>query len=343
MAREYIEEQGVNVLYLALGMLNWMDRSSPGTVRRAPLILIPVELVRDDAASRFQLRYTGADWGDNLPLRTKLAQDFNIELPLLPVGNSLDVDAFYDQVRQSVQSQLYWSVDDTAVSLGFFSFSKFLMYHDLDPAHWQTANPVLNGLLTPDGFVQRLSQLDDDAPIDSHIDLANSHQVVDADSSQTLAILDVAGGHNLVIQGPPGTGKSQTITNLIAEAVGQGKSVLFVAEKMAALDVVKRRMDEVGLGDLCLELHSHKSTKRAVAAELARTLKQGQPKENGHFANLPTLQKVRDHLNSYSRAINEPIGRSGTTLYEAYGGVLQLRAKMGRNCQLLMVNCQLPS
>ncbi len=333
VARDYIEEQGVNVLYLALGMLHWIDRSSSDRVRRAPLVLLPVELFRPDAASRFRLRYTGADWGDNLPLRTKLALDYNIDLPVLPPGNGLDLETFFKQVQQTVASMPDWSVDDTAVSLGFFSFSKFLMYHDLNPVNWSadrlpTIHPILTALLTDDGFTQHQPQLAEDAPIDNHIDLADSHQVIDADSSQTLAILDVHAGNNLVIQGPPGTGKSQTITNLIAEARGKGQTVLFVAEKMAALDVVKRRLDEVGLGDICLELHSHKSTKRHVMTELANTLKLGQPKQDGRFPHLNKLQTVRDHLNSYSQAINQPIGKSETSLYAAYGQQLHLQAQL---------------
>ncbi|MCP4425192.1 MAG: DUF3320 domain-containing protein [Chloroflexi bacterium] len=327
-AREYIEEQGVNVLYLALGALRWIDQGSPDTIRRAPLILLPVELFRPTADSRFRLRSIGADWNGNLSLSAKLALDFGLDLPP-PPEEEIDIAAYFQQAARAVGSMPDWSVDETAVALGFFSFSKFLMYHDLDPANWPAgqppaAHPVLSALLAPDGFTQPHPQLDDDAPIDDHIALYDSHQVIDADSSQTLAILDVQAGHNLVIQGPPGTGKSQTIANLIAEAQGQGKTVLFVAEKMAALDVVKRRLDEVGLGDICLELHSHKSTKRRVVGEIARTLKLGQPKHDGRFPHTNALQKIRDHLNGYSRAVNHPIGRSGVSLYEAYGQQLRL-------------------
>lgn len=338
-AREYIEERGANTLYLALGMLHWIDRGSRDVTRRAPLILIPVELFRSTADSRFRLRSTGGDWTENRSLHTKLALDYDFNLPTPPQTDTFDISLFFEQAAQSIADSpeiaTNWFIDDEAVSLGFFSFSKFLMYHDLDAANWPpdqppSAHPLLAALLTPDGFTQSQPQLDDDAPIDSHIDLADSHQVVDADSSQTLAILDVKSGHNLIIQGPPGTGKSQTITNLIAEAHGQGKTTLFVAEKMAALDVVKRRLDEVGLGDICLELHSHKSAKRHVIGEITRVLKQGQPKENGRFPQLTTLQTIRDHLNSHNLAINTPIGDSGTTLYQAYGQQLHWQAMLAQ-------------
>ncbi|MCB9004362.1 MAG: DUF3320 domain-containing protein [Ardenticatenaceae bacterium] len=336
VARDYLEEQGVNVLYLALGMLHWRENGNGRTDRRAPLILIPVELTRNTATDQFRLRCTGGDIGDNLPLRTRFAQEFSLALPQLPEEESVDVAAYFAAVAGAVAPFADWRVDDTAVTLAFFSFSKYLMVHDLDPVNWPpqaqpTAHKILRALLTPAGFTESPSALDDDTAIDAHIQLEQSHQVVDADSSQTLAILDVQQGRNLVIQGPPGTGKSQTIANLIAEALGRGQTVLFVAEKMAALDVVKRRLDEVGLGDACLELHSHKATKRTFLQELARTVQLGQPKDdgrffkNGRFPHLSALQTSRDHLNAYSRALNTPIGHSETTLYDAYGRLLRLQ------------------
>ena len=127
---------------------------------------------------------------------------------------------------------------------------------------------------------------------------------MDADGSQTLALVDVNNGSNLVVQGPPGTGKSQTITNMIAEAIGRGRTVLFVSEKMAALEVVKRRLDSVGLGDACLELHSHKTTKKAVLEDLQRTLELGQPRLGQIEADLDTLSHLRDLLNAYCEAVN---------------------------------------
>src|SRR5262249_25450357 len=148
------------------------------------------------------------------------------------------------------------------VALGFFSFGKFLMYLDLDQESWPAEarpgdHPILQALLG-EGFHEPPAEVGDDEPIDPHLDPEDARQVLDADGSQVLALIDANRGRNLVIQGPPGTGKSQTIANLIAEALGRGRKVLFVAEKMAALEVVKRRLDGVGLGDACLELHSHK-------------------------------------------------------------------------------------
>ncbi len=338
-----IEEQGINILYLALGMLQWRETGHAASTRRAPLLLIPAALARDSADSRFYLSYTGAELQDNLSLRRKLAADFGLALPELPPTDAPDVAAYFAQVAQAVASMSGWQVDDTAVHLGFFSFSKLLMVADLDAANWPADkrpadHPILQSLLHPDGFSES-GGIPDNAFLDDLLPLDNSFQVVDADSSQMQTILDVNNGRNLVIQGPPGTGKSQTITNLMAEALGQGKTVLFVAEKLAALEVVKRRLDEIGLGDAALELHSHKTTKRGFLAELARTVQLGSPQTDGHLQNgrfpaLDELTQLRNRLNQYSRALNEPIGESGVTLYQAYGRALQLQSRLAEAAPL---------
>ncbi len=270
-ARTYLEEQGVNILFLAIGFLHWYeDAATAQEARRAPLLLIPVELSRKNALARFQLRYTGDDIGDNLSLMEKLrAAEFNIELPKIDDSEEFDIQEYFDAVAQSIKSKKRWKVMQNEMTLAFFSFGKFLMYKDLDPACWQQNNggagfSVLKSLLG-DGFAEQESSYVDETHIDDILSPAEVHQVKDADSTQILAILDVNSGRNMVLQGPPGTGKSQTITNIIAECIGCGRKVLFVSEKMAALDVVKSRLDEVGLGDAVLELHSHRTNKKKGA------------------------------------------------------------------------------
>ena len=159
--------------------------------------------------------------------------------------------------------------------LGFFSFAKLLMLRDLDPQNWPegalTESDLIRGLLV-DGFTPADDLFGPEDRLDQLLDPADIIQVVDADASQTRVIEEVRRGRNLVVQGPPGTGKSQTITNIIAAAVHDGKSVLFMAEKMAALSVVHQRMVSTGLRDICVELHSRKANKKALAQELGRTL-----------------------------------------------------------------------
>jgi very-short-patch-repair endonuclease len=336
-ARTFLEEQGVNILYIALGLLEWSE-SEPAetvkTVRKAPLILVPVEISRSDVRSQFRLRHTGEEVGDNLSLRMKLEQDFGIKLPELPEEEIAveAVEEYFRAVGEAVASRTGWRVDGSAVVLGFFSFSKLLMYRDLDPRSWPAeaqpgSHPLLQSLLA-DSFHEAPPALGEEDHLDRRVDPGALHPVVDADSSQTLAILDVLHGRNLVVQGPPGTGKSQTITNLIAEAVAADKKVLFVAEKMAALEVVKRNLDKIGLGFFALELHSHKTNKRQVLEELRRTLALGSPIIPQADADLAAWRSTRDRLNAYCDAVNDEIGTSGVRPHDAFGLRLRLDARL---------------
>ncbi|OZC02389.1 DUF3320 domain-containing protein [Rubricoccus marinus] len=333
-ARTIMEEQGVSVLYLALGMLEWYESESASKTRCAPLLLVPVELTRTDVRARFRVKHSGEDVGGNLTLQAKLKGDFGITIPLPDPEEDLDVDSYFAQVADAVSGMPRWRVQADAVHLGFFQFGKLLMYNDLDTGVWPAdADPAEHevvGALLSDGFSAPTGRFADDERLDTHVHPDDVHQVVDADSSQTLALLDVQQGNHLVIQGPPGTGKSQTITNVIAEAVGQGKTVLFVAEKMAALDVVKRRLDGVELGGACLELHSHKTNKKDLLADLQGTLRLGEPRADVLGTDFAVLVDARDQLNAYADAVNGAVGETGVSPFVAYGCLLELAERWER-------------
>ncbi|AHJ99695.1 DUF3320 domain-containing protein [Hymenobacter swuensis] len=328
-ARTSLEEQGVNILYLALGMLSWYEADSTEEARQAPLVLVPVLLERGTAAERFKLRHTGTEIESNLSLQAKLKASFGLVLPLLEEETSLA--DYYAAVAAAVAGLPRWEVTPDSVALGFFSFGKFLLYRDLDPATWPADSPLLNhpaikALLGPNtGFRDAAPTVGDTAFLDTESSAHELHQVLDADSSQLLALLAVQEGRNLVVQGPPGTGKSQTIANLLAEAIGAGKKVLFVAEKMAALEVVKRRLDALGLGAACLELHSHKANKKALHDELRQTLSLGRPATAASVEDQITqLPRYRQALNDYALAVNAPIGHSRRTAQQVVGELLRL-------------------
>lgn len=330
-ARGFVEEQGVNILFLALGMLEWYESDSSEDLLRAPLLLVPVELARSSARERFKLQYLDEEVGANLSLSAKLKADFGLTLPPLPEPEDLDIDLYFEEMAKAVAGQSRWRVDRSSIVLGFFSFGKFLMYRDLDVEVWPaeldpTGHPVLSTLLG-EGFRQPPSPFPEDTQLDTLPGLPETRPVVDADSTQTLAIVDALSGRNLVIQGPPGTGKSQTIANLIAEALGQGRKILFVSEKMAALEVVKRRLDAVGLGDACLELHSNRANKKALLAELSRTLECGRPRVGNGDADREAWRAAREKLNDYCVAVNVPIGQSGISPHRAFGELLRLQRK----------------
>ncbi len=328
-ARRSLEEQGVNILYLALGTLKWRESESSGAERRAPLILVPVKLEKSGVRESFKLAWTGDEIEANLSLETKLRQDFDVRLPQMPSEEDLDVEDYLSRVEEAVAQRPRWAVARDEVHLNFFSFSKLLIYKDLDAEVWPEGSgpddhPLVRQLFGGDGFAEEPPAIGENEHIDDARGVADLHPVMDADSSQTLAVLDAIQGRNLVIQGPPGTGKSQTIANLIGEALAHGRTVLFVAEKRAALEVVKRRLDSIHLGDACLELHSHKTNKRAVLDELKRTLAMGRPRVARATEDEVLLEEARDRLNDYARAINAPVGRSGLSPHELVGRLAKL-------------------
>lgn len=327
-ARTSIEEQGVNILYLSLGMLNWQEQGNTTELRQAPLVLIPVSLERSSASERFRLRYTTGEIGANLSLAAKMMADFNITVPDLGDIEDFDLKAYMADIAARVKHHSSWSIDQDAIELGFFSFGKFMIYHDLDSQKWpEGSKPDEHANLTAlfgAGFTDPAPTATDAHNLDKETRAHELFQVVDADSSQVLAMLAVHEGRNLVIQGPPGTGKSQTITNLIANAVGQGKKVLFVAEKMAALEVVKRRLDSIHLGEACLELHSHKANKRELHVELKRILDLGKPTLTHLQNELGELDAYRGKLNGYCNSINKEIGKSGLSGQKVIGYLQQI-------------------
>lgn len=309
------EEQGINILYLALGFMTWFEDKSSAMPREAPLILLPVELVRNDRTSTFDVQMRGDDIVTNLPLAQRLKDDFGITLPELEIVEDWRPSHYFNLVAETISERKRWTIDRDGIQMGFFSFAKLLMYLDLDPDRWPDGSLEKHGLvkgLLHRGFEGEEPAIGDQDRLDDILSPAEIFHVVDADSSQTKVIEEVRRGRNLVVQGPPGTGKSQTITNIIATAAREGKTVLFVAEKMAALSVVHDRLVKTGLADICLELHSKASNKKAVLAELGRTLS-----ASGAIPNMPpspdNLCAARDRLNGITGALHQQIGHTGET------------------------------
>lgn len=343
-AQTAIEEMGASILYLSLGFLEWTENDDASKTRLAPLFTIPVHLSRgkldhNSGTYQYTLSYTGEDILPNLSLKEKLALDFGLALP--EVGENESPEDYLDHVATLIKAtKPNWSVRRYG-ALALLNFGKMLMYLDLDPARW----PLDDRNLIQHPIVQRFFKSSENGSgegrghvgehyIDEVEQIHHLYPLIDdADSSQHSALIDAINGENLVIEGPPGTGKSQTITNLIAAAMLGGKKVLFVAEKMAALDVVKARLDKAGLGDFCLELHSHKSQKRKVLDDIsARVVKQKHLISTQNIdAEITRYEEYKERLNSYAKEINEPWARTNRTIHEIFSGAARYRQQLEIN------------
>ncbi|MCM4161731.1 DUF3320 domain-containing protein [Antarcticibacterium flavum] len=333
-AEAYNQEQGIDILYLAIGFLTWYEDKNSDLERNAPLVLIPVALKRIGARERYKLQYTGVDLDTNLILKAKLDTEFQIDLP--DFTEETDLPTYFQKVRKAIKKEERWRINENEIHLGFFQFGKFQMYQDLDAKNWpeekQPADHPIIQSLFGDGF-QTLDGVEGDDLIIEDIErelqnLENFHFIADADSSQTEAVIKIKNGKNLVIQGPPGTGKSQTITNIIAESLADNKKILFVSEKMVALEVVKRRLDNCHLGDAVLELHSYKSNKKNVLQELGRTLDLGKPNVSDREIQIKRYKDLKNNLDNYALAVGSPILNSEINFVKAVGLLLEAKHEL---------------
>ena len=329
-AREVLEETGTNELCLTFGMLHWYESETSDVVRRAPILLVPVALARNARSSTFTLQATGEDVRLNVTLFEKLRIDTGITLPELdelPGDESgVDVAAVLRIVRQAVLNLPRWEVKDE-LHLGLFSFAKFQMWADLDQnLDAMLESPVVRHLLEGQGApYPNQGGFPAPASMDSIYAPKDLLCPLDADASQLAAVAAAAEGRTFVLQGPPGTGKSQTITNVIAHCIAQGKRVLFVAEKAAALEVVHRRLTSVGLAPYVLELHSHKSGKKQVLEQLRAALETNAVATSAAWdQETRRLQEERSYLNRYVAALHQDRG-GGATAFRAFAELDRLR------------------
>jgi very-short-patch-repair endonuclease/primosomal protein N' len=330
-SRSAIEETGHNLLYLALGFLEWYEASEATQPIKAPLILIPVKLERTllPAMSSYEYMLSYRDEGieTNIALAEKLANDFNLALP--PFTEEILPETYLAQVAQVIQDKPGWRIVPD-IRLDFFSFTKLVMYKDLDNENWPNDAQLTEKVNLKPFLGERPVEKDVDRLLpfkteeNAHIPL-----ILDADSSQQAVITAALREKtHLVIEGPPGTGKSQTISNLIAAALYQGQSVLFVAEKKAALDVVATRLTQAGLGEFCLELHSHKTQKTELHANLKKRLEQSHEEEVELESIIQELENKKQQLQAYANLSNSLVGPHHERIYEVFWAVERLRGEL---------------
>jgi Protein of unknown function (DUF4011)/REase_MTES_1575/AAA domain/Protein of unknown function (DUF3320) len=326
-ARTAFEEGGSNILFLAAGFLKWSPAGRDSTYK-APLLLIPVRLERKSVRSGFQLFLHEDETRFNPTLLHMLRQDFHMVIPEIEAGlpsdgSGTDVAKILRAVQERVKDIRGWEVTDDLV-LSTVSFTKYLMWKDLvDRTEALKRNDVVRHLIeTPKHAYEKGDPFISPRDIDHVVEPAQVFMPMSADSSQTAAVVAAARGKDFVLFGPPGTGKSQTITNMIATCLAHGKTVLFVSQKTAALEVVQRRLADIGLGSYCLEVHSSKAQKSKVVEQLKNAWKDRQlaTEEDWLTAN-DELKKWRDELNKVVAALHRR-RENGMSAFEAFSRVV---------------------
>ena len=312
--KESYEESGTKILYLSMGFLKWYSKVD-GVEHYAPLVLLPVQIKRNKGASGYALAVTDEEISVNTTLLEYLKQEFNIDIRgLVDAIHGLKISEILAMVRVEIVKMRNWEVIDD-VYLAAFSFARYQMWNDLRQNINEFAkNKIIealldNSILVGGGLEETVKE--DDVPPETTL------TPLPADASQWSAISLSQKGKSFVLHGPPGTGKSQTITNIIANALNDNRSVLFVAEKQAALSVVKKRLDSLGLGDFCLELHSNKTNKTEVIQKLQNTLALAGAHEQVRLEETAaSIARLRTEIAEPVEALHKK-RRLGVSVYEA--------------------------
>lgn len=302
-SKSSIEESGANTLYLALGLLRWYESDKSQKARYAPIVLLPIEMVRKSAVRGYVIRLRDEEPVMNITLIEMLKQNFHISikgLDVLPTDDAgIDVRKVLTIIRQNIMAKKRWDVLESAY-IGNFSFASYVMWNDLrnrseDLSKNIVVSSLMKGSLTWDAEPMLLPE---------HLEEQDTYLPLPADASQLFAIKEAVKGESFVLHGPPGTGKSQTITAMIANALAEGKTVLFVAEKMAALSVVQKRLNDIGIGPFCLELHSNKSKKSDVLQQLQEALGVRKDITTDFNKRAEELSQIRRNLNQYCKELH---------------------------------------
>ena len=311
-SRAIIEETGVNVAYMAFGFIHWKENGASTADLCAPILLVPIQLEQASVADPYIIRSTEDDIIVNPTFAYKMDTEYGIKFPEY---DDEGLVAYLETIRKIV-SRLRWTVS-AECKIGIFSFLKINMYRDLkDNAEKILENPNVCQLLGEP--IELPEEEENEGTVDDP--LIELHSVVDADSSQIEAIEIAKSGKSFVLQGPPGTGKSQTITNIIAECLGDGKKVLFVSEKLAALSVVYDKLKQAGLSEFCLELHSHKANKKDVIADICHTLRASKSIVSSKAKEeIAAKQKAEKQLDAYAAELHYKRPGIEKSLYQLYG------------------------
>ena len=338
-ARTTLSEQGINSLFVAFGMLRWYESIDSEVAVRSPLLLVPVTLKRSGTDAPWTLSLHEEEVHPNHCLNQIMKSNFDLDMPEIGEEDLLDTasgrNSYFAALSEAITDGPRWEIEDIAV-VGTFSFQKIAMWHDLganaDRVSEHGMCQAIAGKEVPDLTPE--VELPSPRQFDEKINPKDLHLILDADSSQLEALVAAKDGLNLVVDGPPGTGKSQTIANIIAECLATDKTVLFVSEKTAALEVVKHRLDEQKLGDFCLECHSHKANKKEVIGELGRCLALPQEHYRDQTDDLERLYETREKLNAYVEALHKKRSLLGVSSFQVHGLLAEIHNCTTSRCEI---------
>lgn len=316
--KTWVQETGINVLYAAFGFLEWSDKANNDS-GFAPLILSAAQIdkKKTQAGVEFWIGGIGEDPEVNTVVAEKLRRDHGIEIPEFNGGS---IEDYLQKIADISPKSLTWRVR-RQVAIGVFPSAKMAMYRDLDTQNGAyDSNEVITSLFAGASSESDLPFADEYEVDRPEIESKVRCLVLDADSSQFSTLVDVSDGKNTAVEGPPGTGKSQTIVNAIANALADGKKVLFVAEKMAALDVVKSRLEAIGLGEFVLPLQADRSSREVVIQSVRDRLdlKVGQL-DATLDAKITKFKETRAELATYVETISGQFWNTGFTVHEIIG------------------------
>jgi Protein of unknown function (DUF4011)/AAA domain len=319
-------DKGLHSLYLCFGMLVWREAEDAEWMR-SPLVFTPMEIIRGSVREPYRLTRAEGDTVLNPSLRVLLERDFNVALPDIEpeLPGTQGLLQALDATRAALHDPARKVRDDVVLKRA--TFAKEAMYRDLlDNLEQVASHPLIEALADPTSLP---SDGEPEPPGEDRMDEVappeRARLILDADGSQRRAVHAAVQGSSFVMDGPPGSGKSQTIANVIAELIAAGKSVLFVSEKVAALDVVAMRLRRHGLGDFLLDLHGNDVTRKQVAAELGRALRThpiAHPRLGA--AQLEQARRLRVALSAYASAVNIVRAPLGRTVHWVLGRLAQL-------------------
>ena len=314
----FIKETGVNSLFFCFGFIEWTEIEQSDRKLYSPILIFQAAL--NQKKKKLFVSGTENELNINQALNEKLKKDFSIEMPefkeMEDNQNTFPIDIYLEEISKKIAINHNWKVKNWA-SFGLYSTQNMVIAKDIQRISELDIKkgPLEKILLGKTSEINELEEYNiDDIKYQKQIPAL----VESADASQHQAILDVLKGKNLVIKGPPGTGKSQTIVNIISSLISQGKKVLFVAQKQAALDVVKNKLQANGLGNYILEIFSVKANKKNIIESISRRLHTDLPFEvdQNFETKSKKIYELRKKLNNYSDLIAKKFKTTGFTTHD---------------------------